>query len=157
MKRRAPWIVAIAFGAVAGAAVAADGDSMRSDTSVSEDTQSSSPPPGGGEHGMGNSSTPTTGSYEAQAADSSAASGDEAPGPSGNSSARTSEVPSFSQADRNQDGAIDSYEANRVSGLNFTAADTDTDGRLSSGEYETAVSAMGGKWNREDTSSRTRR
>ncbi len=152
MKQGAPWIVAIAFSAIAGAAVAADGDSMRSDTSVSEDTQSSSPPPGGGgqQHGTEASSAPTTSTYETHAADNPATGSYEAKGRSRSSD--TSVLPSFSEVDRNGDGQLSWSEANDA-GINFTAADRDTDGRISNGEYESAIHQIGGRGNTRTTPS----
>lgn len=48
-------------------------------------------------------------------------------------------VPSFTEADRNGDGAIDWFEASDVPGLNLSAADRDTDGVITMGEYNSAM------------------
>lgn len=50
---------------------------------------------------------------------------------------------SFSQADKDKNGAIDSSEASAVTGLDFTSADTDQNGRLSKTEFEAAVKKSG--------------
>lgn len=49
------------------------------------------------------------------------------------------EWPSFQEADKDGNGALDSQEAASVAGLNFSAADSDYDGKLSQSEYEAAL------------------
>jgi len=51
--------------------------------------------------------------------------------------------PSFDQVDKNKDGAIEKNEAKAVKGLDFKAADTDGDGKISPAEYQTAQSKSG--------------
>lgn len=46
---------------------------------------------------------------------------------------------SFADADADRNGAIDSNEAAAVTGLDFTSADTDQDGKLSRSEFEAAA------------------
>lgn len=60
------------------------------------------------------------------------------PAPAG-AAAATAAIPSFTQADRNASGAIEQGEAANIPGLDFSSADTDSDGRLSQSEYEAAV------------------
>lgn len=50
---------------------------------------------------------------------------------------------SFSQADKDRNGAVDSSEAASITGLDFTTADTDQNGRLSRSEFEAAVKKSG--------------
>jgi PBP1b-binding outer membrane lipoprotein LpoB len=48
----------------------------------------------------------------------------------------TNEWPTFQEADKDGSGALDSKEAASITGLNFTAADIDYDGKISESEYE---------------------
>ncbi|BAU47808.1 hypothetical protein SVA_1233 [Sulfurifustis variabilis] len=63
------------------------------------------------------------------------------PAPAG--AAATAAIPSFTQADRDQSGAIEQGEAGAIQGLDFSSADRDGDGRLSQSEYEAATKARG--------------
>jgi hypothetical protein len=45
----------------------------------------------------------------------------------------------FEEADRNQDGKVDSEEAAGIAGLDFAAADSDDDRQLSRAEFRTAM------------------
>lgn len=48
----------------------------------------------------------------------------------------TNEWPSFQEADKDGSGALDTQEAASITGLNFTAADINYDGKISESEYE---------------------
>lgn len=52
-------------------------------------------------------------------------------------------MPSFSQADGDSNGAIDSTEAGVISGLDMSSADRNGDGQLSRTEYEAATLRQG--------------
>lgn len=56
---------------------------------------------------------------------------------------KTSGSASFSKADKDSNGAIDSSEAASVTGLDFANADSDRNGRLSRSEFEAAVGKSG--------------
>lgn len=51
----------------------------------------------------------------------------------------SSQWPSFSQLDKNSDGVIEKKEARQAKGLNFKDADSDSDGKVSQSEYQTAM------------------
>lgn len=55
------------------------------------------------------------------------------------SSSGSSQWPSFSQLDKNSDGVIEKKEAKQAKGLNFKDADSDSDGKVSQSEYQTAM------------------
>ncbi len=52
------------------------------------------------------------------------------------------EWPSFQEADKDGNGGLDSQEAASIAGLNFSAADSDYDGKISESEYETALKGV---------------
>lgn len=47
-------------------------------------------------------------------------------------------MPSFEQADQDGSGSVEISEATGIAGLDMSAADTDSDGKLSRSEYEAA-------------------
>lgn len=50
---------------------------------------------------------------------------------------------SFGDADKDRNGFVDASEASGISGLNFSSADTDADGKLSRSEFEAAMKNLG--------------
>lgn len=55
------------------------------------------------------------------------------------------EWPSFQEADKDANGILDAAEALSLRGFNFKAADKDKDGKVSQGEYETAMKEQSAK------------
>ena len=81
----------------------------------------------------------TSGGYETEVQGGSAGSS------SGSGGAASTAMPSFSQADSDSNGAIDSSEAGAISGLDLSTADSNSDGQLSRTEYEAATLRQGSK------------
>jgi len=98
----------------------------------------------------GSSSTPSAGSSGSTTGSSGTSSGDlgtsssGAGGSSGSAGAGSSgQSSSFTQLDADSSGYIEPAEASNAAGLDFSAADTDADGRVSRTEFEAAMRKAG--------------
>ena len=60
------------------------------------------------------------------------------------------EWPSFQEADQDSNGALDTQEAALIAGLNFSAVDSDYNGKISESEYAAAMTGTS-KQTKDDT------
>lgn len=121
-KQTAAWMAIVAFSAFSAAAVAADGDSIRSKSKTEQPGESSAP----GEHRTNGawSGSETSGTMDSR------------------SSPAREAAASFARVDRDSNGAIDASEATEA-GIDLIGADRDSNGILTATEFEAALGQSG--------------